>query len=375
MKKFYYDTLIDRENICNLIKERKTIETAVAKGSKLVVYGPRNYGKTSLVKNVVLADFAAQHKKSFIFFADLMEVKSLASINQRISKGFEISFVRSFPAKSLMEGVKQFLSSLRPQVTFESNTGVPTLSISADSSNKEASCEEIFRTIKEISKDRKTIIALDEFQDIAFVDEAQGLFRRIFQEIKDVPIIVMGSKRHILADILAKHSAPFSMFGEEIEFKPISYEEYHEYIEERFGKRRLTISFDDCKYLQDMVLRVPEAINIVCAEIMEEYENKKITSENIGLAAKSVVEKRQGRYEEYLSNFTENEESILASLSKIGLVKHPNSIEFLRTVKPTSRMVGLIFKQFMNKAILDKNHEGYYYISDPLFSLYIKNHR
>lgn len=374
MKKFYYDTLLDRENICNLSKEREGIEKAIEKRSKLVVYGSRNFGKTSLLRSIILPDFVSNHKTGFVFFADLMEVKSLDSIDIRISKAFEHSFAQSFPAKNFMDGVRRFLGNLSPQVSIDPVSGTPSLSITKTSHDKTRSCEEIFKAIIDISKERETIIVLDEFQDIAFVDEAQGLFRRLFQEIKEIPIIVMGSKRHILGDILAKPSAPLSMFGEDIEFMPIPYKEYHDYIMERFETKGLNIGEEDSAFLQDAVLRVPEAVNIVCAEILEENTDKKIERIDIENAIRGAVEKRHSRYEEYISHFSENEESIAVAIAKKIKVKQPNGKEFLKLVKPTSRMVGIIFGQLYNKSIIEKGEDGYY-VSDPLFAYYLRNYR
>lgn len=273
-----------------------------------------------------------------------------------------------------MEDVKRFLGSLRPEISFDPNTGAPSLSIASYQQDKKVSCREIFKTILDISKERDAIVVLDEFQDVAFVDEAQGLFRSAFQELKEIPIIIMGSKRHILSNILARPSAPLSMFGEDIEFGPIPYDEYHNYILERFKEKKLTMSVDDATYLQDLVLRVPEAINIVCAEIMDENENKKIGREEICRAVGGAVERRQSRHEEYLSHFSENEESVLISIAKQGPVKHPNSRDFLKTVRPTSRMVGIIVKHLLDKSVLDHSADGYF-VCDPLFAFYIRHYR
>jgi len=374
MKKFHYDSLLSREDICNLTKERAAITKAIERNAKLVIYGPRNFGKTSLVKSVILPYFSSKYKTSFVFFADMMEIKSMGSLDNRISKAFESSFEKSFPAKNFMDGVKHFLGNLRPQVSLDPNSGLPSLSITSTSQEKVKSCEDIFKTILAISKERKTIIVLDEFQDIAFVDEAQGLFRRLFQEITDIPIIVMGSKRHILANILAKPSAPLSMFGEDIEFGPIPYGEYHEYIMERFETSGLSLSETDSTCLQDTVSRVPESINIVCSEILNEYANKKIETSDILKALHNAIEKRHSRYEEYISHFSENEESVVVAIAKMVNVKHPNSQSFLKLVKPTSRMVGIIFEQLYNKSIIDNGENGYF-ISDPLFAYYLKNNR
>lgn len=373
MKKFLFDTLLDEENICNLTQERKIIEKAITNGKKLVIYGPRNSGKTSLVKNSALKRFKNRHKDGFVFFVDLMEVKDLPSIHRRISREFEIAFRESFPAKHLMEAVRKFLASLLPQITLAED-GRPSLSLTPQSSEKIVPLQEIFATLQKIGLERPTVIVLDEFQDIAFVDEAEGFFRQVFQEIKEIPIIIMGSKRHILGEILAKPNAPLAMFGEDLEFHPIPYEEYHAYILERFRMNGLTLSLDDSKYLQDLVLRVPEAINIVCAEINDSMKNQEIGKTEIDLALRQVVDKRRSRYEEYLSHFSAAEESVMVALAKEGPVKHPNSQTFLKKVKPTSRMVGIIIKNLRDKSVVDGKEEGYA-LTDPLLTFYLKSYR
>jgi AAA+ ATPase superfamily predicted ATPase len=53
MKRFIFDSILDEENICNLENEKHKIMKGVDSGLKLLVYGKRNTGKTSLIKNVV----------------------------------------------------------------------------------------------------------------------------------------------------------------------------------------------------------------------------------------------------------------------------------------------------------------------------------
>ncbi|MFH1875021.1 MAG: ATP-binding protein [Pseudomonadota bacterium] len=374
MKKFLYDTLLDEENICNLAQERKVVEQAIAQKKKLVIYGPRNFGKTSLIKNVILPKIKSQHKNSFILFTDLMEVKSIDSISQRLARSLEQSFSEAFPAKHFMDGIKKFLTNLRPQITVDPLNGAPSLTITSQIAEKTISSEKIFAAISELAKEKRAVIVLDEFQDIALVEEAQGLFRNIFQEIKNIPIIVMGSKRHLLAEILAKPHAPLAMFGEDLEFRPIDYEEYHAYILERFNYQKLKLELDASIYLQNLANRVPETTNIICAEIMDSNYHKVIGEEEINLAIRNVVEKRQSRFEEYLSQFSENEQLVSTSIAKLKFIKQPNSQSFLQTVKPTSRMVGIIIKNLLNKSVLDRNENGYF-IADALLAYYLKYHR
>src|SRR3989339_765338 len=360
MKNFLYDTLLDAENICNLKRETKLLMQGVKQQKKLVVYGVRNCGKTSLVKNVIVPHFQKMHKTSFVLFCDLMDVKSLDDVQNRIKHSFEKSFANSFPAQQFLKAAKDFLWQHKPQIEFDPATGQPTISLGEVRATRVPSLVDLFETItNKIAKKIPTLIVLDEFQDIAFVPQAQGLFRQVVQELKDVPVIFLGSKKHILSDLFAKPRAPLAQVGEDVAFMPIAYEEYHAYMQERFESQKIDLDFACSKFLQDLLHRVPEPINIVCAHIFENLSNTSITPSMISVALDQVVEKRSSRYQEYLSHFSEKEEHVLAALAKEGVVLQPSGKEFLHCVDITARTASQSVKKFLNKSIVEKTPQGY----------------
>jgi DNA polymerase III delta subunit len=131
---------------------------------------------------------------------------------------------------------------------------------------------DIFQTINKINKDIPSLIIIDEFQDISLIDEAKALFPNAFQQISDLPIIVLGSKRHLLKNIFGLPASPLANWGKDVNIKPINYEEYHQYIEERFKQKGLEISLDANKYIQNEMQRAPESINMLCYEIYQNYK-------------------------------------------------------------------------------------------------------
>ena len=57
MKTFKFGQLVDKEDICDRKKEVALISRLCSQKGRLVIYGPRRYGKTSLIKNVILKEF------------------------------------------------------------------------------------------------------------------------------------------------------------------------------------------------------------------------------------------------------------------------------------------------------------------------------
>lgn len=374
MTEFQYDTLLKPENICNLHRERIFLEKAIMAHEKVVIYGRRNSGKTSLVKNAIIPWFERKNKKIFILFVDLMEVKDIASINERIRVGFERAFSKYFPAKSILNAALEMVGNLRPVVNLDELTGTPQLTLEV-SKQKSISFVDIFSIIaKKISLTHKVLIVLDEFQDVALVPESQGLFRQVFQEFEVGPIVIMGSKQHMLADLFARAKAPLSRFGKDLNFGFLPYEEYHEYINERLSLRKRTIDFAVCKDLQDLLFRDPEAINIVCQSLLTLGTTQKISSEMIRLQIDLTIEARASRFEQYLSQFSSREQELLVALSKHGPIQMPSGKDFLKEVHVTARSVQLSFKKFLDHSVIEKRDTGYQII-DPLFYYFLKKYR
>ena len=374
MKKFIFDRLVDAENLCNLKNEKNILMSHIDNRNKVVIYAPRNFGKTSLVKNVIIPNFKKQNKHSFVFFVDFMEVKDQNSIVSRLKNSFEHSFADSFPARNILENIKNSFQNIRPEITIDPITTQPSISLEISEESKNYSIEYIFQLAKEISDKYPALFVLDEFQDIANIPESQGIFRNIFETLGDVPIILMGSKRHILSQIFSKPDAPLALWGQDLEIKQIDYKEYHKYIQERFIQKKIKINFECSKYLQDTLWRIPEPINIICHQLMENYNNKTITEVDVNLAIKSLLENKESKYESYLSTFSITEEKICITLAENGEVEKPQSREFVSKCKVTSRTVGKVFERLMDKGIIEK-YDTKYRLSDPLFNFYLNIYR
>lgn len=374
MKRFVFDRLVDPENICNLDREQATLRRLVQQGARVVVYAPRNYGKTSVVKNVIIREFRNQHKRSFVYFADLLSVRSLESLTTRLRTAFEHSFSESFPVRNILESARHFLSALRPELAIDPLTGSPSLSLRIEDDPAGQTIRSIFRHVGKIVHALPGLIVLDEFQDVAAIDEAPGIFRSCLEEIASAPIIVMGSKRHLLAPLFAKPLAPLNGWGTDLEFSPIAYEEFHIYIQERIQADGLTITLENAKYLQDLMQRVPEAVNRLCQQIMDLHMDREIGPQIIAQSLMQLLENRGSRYEVYLGQFSPTESRVVTILAKERVVAHPQSKTFLSAASLSARAVGQIIERLMDRGVVEKIEQGYR-LSDPLLAAYLRSYR
>ena len=372
MKKFIFGRLVEADNLCNLINEKEQILKAINNGHNVVIYGPRNYGKTSLVKNIIIKEFQAKHKQSFVFFVDLFNAHDELTLNIRLKTALEQA-MSTIPLKKWTDELKNFIAFLRPEFTIEPMTGTTKISFKTTNTNQSKNINDVFKVLKDISEKRTLLIVFDEFQDIASLKSAQGVIRGLLQEI-NASVIVMGSKSHLLREIFMKPKEPFYQWGINVDFKPIEYDTYYQYICERFGQKGIILDYEEAVVLQDNLHRVPEAINIVCAEIMDAFQNIKLEQEDIKKTTLSLIEAKQGQFEELLRNLPLKEQLILASLASRGSLKHYNSIEFLAEIQMNNKTVANTFKKLLDDGYIE-NYEGEYRINDPLLEIYLRMYR
>ncbi|MBI4404754.1 MAG: hypothetical protein HY537_11360 [Deltaproteobacteria bacterium] len=372
-KRFRYDSVLEAADICNLKRERIRLLQGLAKREKMVVYGRRNSGKTSVVMSIVIPKFQATHKKSFCMFCDFMEVKNKESIDLRMHTEFQNAFSKTFPAKTLLSSISKYLKGLRPNISIDNLTGQPSLSL-VTVPGEILDFTKILALVREnIAPHIPTLMVFDEFQDVALVPEAQGLFRKELQTLS-ASIIIMGSKRHLLSNMFSKPNAPFADFGSDIEFGFISYKEYHSYIEERFAARRLKISLDSAVLWQDLLNRNPEAVNIVGDRIVSRYENITIGEKHIKDSIASVLEERRGRFEQLLGLLGVSEEKVLIAVAKHGPVKQPSGKSFLRFVNLTHATVMKVVGYLLDHGFLEYAEQGYR-LTNPLLAYYLRSFR
>lgn len=373
MKKFIYDSILEKENICNLKREQNILHKNVKKGKNTVIYGRRNTGKTSLVRNIITPRFRSQNKKSFVYFVDLLGVRDFESIERRIRIAFEESFKESFRNKSVFINMINVIKQLRPTVSFDQSG--TSLGINLVSNHQNKTLQSIFKEIDRISKKVPTLIIFDEFQDIATIHEAEALFRDSLQNISSsLPIIILGSKKHLLSNIFSNNDSPLFNFGEDLEIGPIAYTEYHKYIADRFEKYDLKISEENSKLIQDMLLRIPEPINMLCDFITEIFQSKEITADKIQHSLIELIKRRQSRFEEYITKFSKNEEKVLIQLAHDMPVATPSGKSFVAKINVSQGGISNIITKFENDAIIYKTDKGYE-LADPLLANYLKIYR
>lgn len=369
-KTFKFGQLLEKEDICNRQKEIRLVKSLCHEKGRAVIYGPRRYGKTSLVKNIVLKDFST-NKKSLGIYADLFQLESEGDLVQRLKVGFDYSLGQKAKVKIWLTTLQNYLKNFYLDISFDPLSGVPSFSLRGSHHDKSLVLQELFQAIKQVSRNFSILLVLDEFQDIQKIKSLEAKLRNEIQNLTNIPVILMGSKKHILQSMFNDESKPFYGFGTDIEFGPIPRQEWFPYMQERFEPLGLSIKIEEVDEICQLMHDVPNAIQELCQWIALSGVRGVLDKKDIHLYLVNLVESKSSRYLERLASFTQKEKFFLAALSKNQPLVSPTSTNFIKLTGVSATATRAIIERLVDRGVLQLLEDGFW-ITDPLFSLYLQ---
>ena len=237
---FNYGTVVSGEDFANRDKELRELASRLKETVRIFLVGPRRYGKTSLIKNVL---GVLEKEGMLTAYVDLYWATSSREFMELYLSNL-IRGSRSV-ARRAARFIRDFLPRLRPRLGFDPS-GNPELSLDVSRETPAEAVEEVFNLAEQIAKaqGKRFVVVLDEFQEIVKLD-GEALERQIraaIQHHKNVSYLFAGSKSHMLIDMVSEQTRPFYQMGTLMTLDKIPKEEFSSFIAAKFVKSGKTIS-------------------------------------------------------------------------------------------------------------------------------------
>ena len=134
------------EYFCDREKETKELMEALLNGSNVTLMAPRRIGKTGLIFHT-FERMKEKNKKVQCFYVDIFSTKTFNQMVQVIANAV-IGKLDS-PSQSIKRKLNNFVTSLRPTMSQDPITGMPTFSFTVEPINARQTLEQVFEYIKE----------------------------------------------------------------------------------------------------------------------------------------------------------------------------------------------------------------------------------
>lgn len=338
----------------------------------VVMYAPRRYGKTSLVKKV-LARFEDEGVPTVS-----VDLNKIATV-EKFCENYAVSFCKlAGKGQEIVNRVSTYLSHLNPTFSFG---GESVLSVKFNYGTKmsETSLSSVLDLAEKIAAEvirGPIVVAFDEFQEIERLSPdlpLEGVFRSCIQAHQNVRYVFFGSKTHLLKRMFGEKSRPFYKSAATMRLEKPPEDESLAFVRSRFASRAIGIDEAAARRIVSETENVPyylqelssQVFDTVVAEGRDWVEDADIDAGIAGLLAENT-----DYYVEKLSTLSGMQRLLVAALAAEPVREFTEDYRMRHSLGGSST-VHTALKAVIEKGVVE-SESGAYFIGDPFFARYVR---
>ncbi len=365
MNPFRYGKVVSGQDFCGREALLKQIIGYIKSSQNIVIQGERRIGKSSAIYEAVQRCKGIQ-----LLYVDLLGIKSIDALCKRILRAIVVLEQKA----GFFDKIIKTLSYLRPSISVDPITLMPTITFDASVELKANSIPEVLLLIESLRKKNRIVVVLDEFQDILQLSDARevlSLMRGKIQFQEDIPYLFAGSLRNKMNEIFTHPNSPFFKSAIPITVGSLPYVEFSEFLKKKFltGKRR--INEDVLKKVFEISNDIPGDIQQLCEALWTvTTRNSVIGIDKLKDALELIFAREEKSYENDMSLLTDFQIRCLLTVAKEGGNK-VFSISFMKSAglnNPSS--VRRAISRMININILFESKNEYRFVN-PFFRAWI----
>ncbi len=369
---FRYGGVVGQEAFCNRTTELHDLSRAMQQGERLFVYSERRLGKTSLIR---LAMERLTKSQQVPVYIDLWPTDGEDSFVTAMAKALTEAFETS--ADRMLQMASTFFNRLLPTLTVN-DQGQPQIRFELRKSKGESLLlDEVLSSPARIAAKRKchVVVVFDEFQRILEYenDRIERTLRSAIQDQANVSYIFLGSRKHLIQQMVLDSASPLYRAGGHYPLGPISTHEWIPFIQERFEASNKRINEPEIRAICAQSKGHPFYTQHLCHAVWELCSpNKTVTNELIESAVDLLLERESYAYSALWESLTRNQRRVL-----IGLASEPEGVQvfgadFVRTYRlQAASTVQSAIRALFDRDLIDRDN-GSFLILDRFFRLWVR---
>jgi len=367
---FNYGGPVGKDAFCNRKAEVKDLKRAIENAERMFIYSERRTGKTSLVSYILnslprtryIAAYVdlwrTDSEESFAMVTAAAMTKAVGKSTNDLLKAAERFFKRLSPSVVLKEE--------QPEVIFSLNPAVPV----------DNELEEILTSPAKMAEklDKRVVVAFDEFQRITEYgsDRVERILRSVIQWQSEVSYLFLGSRKHIIKEMVTDKSRPFYRSGSEYPLGPIDVKAWIPFIKKRFQGADKQIDENVIRLAVEKAKGHPYYVQRLCHAMWEVAESGgEVTADVVEEAINLVLERSRYTFTERWESLNVLQRRFLAGLSKELPGPQVYSGEFIRKygLRAASN-VNRVVEHLLKRDVIDRDN-GSFVICDRFFTMWI----
>jgi AAA+ ATPase superfamily predicted ATPase len=367
IKAYFPQGIATDTSFCNRTSERKLLKRHIEAHEHVVLVGPRRYGKTSLLAQVLRENNFPGVRIDFFFVLSQQEVAKLLA--DGVSQVMSSLLPKS---KKSCEAIVNKIRDFNPKLTI--NLLGQSLEIGVRQKN-DKSISELLLALDYFSGEanKPCVLLLDEFQQIGELKENHAIeasIRHAVEQSKNVSYIFCGSKRHMLNEMFSNRNRPLYHLCELMTIDRISTECYTKFLKS-MAKSRWGRDISDAAVAEiiNITENHPYYVNALCRHLWHEANvpdlNKVITIWD------EFVHKQSPWIISDISSLTLNKKRVLFALANNPTVEiQGQEFSNLSGIPPSS--IKVCIDSLQSSDLIHINSVNQYALLDPAMAYFIR---
>ena len=358
---------VSPDYFCDREQETQKLISALQNGRNITLISPRRMGKTGLIRHVF--HHMETEKSAKCYYVDLYKTDSLVSLVEQLAH-VVLGSLDTTKSK-IVKQVTTFFKSLRPLLSFDSLTGVPTFMVDVKPETAEHSLAEIFSYMEQSGQ--RCVVAMDEFQSITeYADKnVEALLRSYIQQLTSVHFIFSGSQRHILESMFASANRPFYQSTQIMNLYEIQEFSYYQFAKTKLEAHRQQIESEAFANIYRKLEGHTWYVQMLLNRLYESGEPS-ITINTIEKALIEIIDENEATFQTFMRLITPAQTKLLRAIATEGSVQQAMSHSFINqyNLGATSTIRSAIKTLVDKELVLDS--QGAYQVYDRFFALWLK---
>lgn len=367
---FYFRVLPPEAPFCNRKKEMDELISHVKNKANVILFSPRRYGKTSLVKRV---QEKLKRQEMITLYMDFFGADSIEDITTRLA-----SRLYSFCHKNegLFKKAMRFLSPWRPVIRPDPEYGV---SLTVEPTVLKKGVDLLNDTLEGFGKfikdcEKGIHVVFDEFQEIAELRgslQIEGIMRSHIQTHSKASYFFVGSRRRLLSDIFNERKRPFYRSAISYPLGPLPIDDCIDFIVEQFKIGGKSCPDEIARKVAEKTGGYPYYIQRVPYSIFEVSGKEIIEGDYIKGFTKTIEEERVV-YEAMVQGLSLQQIKLISALAEEP-TSRPYSVEYM--AKHGLGSVGGVQGTIKRLIELDyiERKENLLRVVDPVFGIWLRH--
>ena len=338
-------------------------------GNNIVLYGPRRYGKSSLVGEVMTR---LRAKGWVCAEVNMMDVASLEDFVSQYSRAL---YREASPAIGTLRHVAGLFRRVSPKIGID-DEGRPELRFEMSSRKAGvAALRDVLELPAKICPAGRTLVVMDEFQEVETLGlgaQFERTMRSVIQNQPDIAYVFLGSKTHMLERMFSSPSRPFYNSAQKFVLSRPPAEESIRFVVERFKSVGVKISGDLAAKVVELAGNVPYYVQAVSSWVYNAVAggpSRTVRAADVEDAFLSLYATETILMESVFASHPESQRLLMRALAREPAARFDEDYRDRHSL-PSTSTVNTALRRLVRESVVE-SVDGRYALSDPLLAYHL----